>query len=152
MPMFSLDDVYLISATIQVNEAFDEATESSPFQYKLSVESHVEDKPRRLLVYVRVSTLSLEDRSSYPCSFDICYKGVFQPEAEIDEILLQQFADINGPAIVFPYLREALYDLGRRAGLPPIHLPIVNFQKRAEESRLKQEKGQAEADSENLTD
>lgn len=38
-----------------------------------------------------------------------------------------KLAEINCAAIVFPYLRETVADLTRRAGLAPLHLPPVNF-------------------------
>lgn len=45
----------------------------------------------------------------------------------IDATEATKVAEINCAAIVFPYLRETLADLTRRAGLAPLHLPPVNF-------------------------
>lgn len=42
-----------------------------------------------------------------------------------DEIV--KLAEINCSAILFPYLRETVADLTRRAGLAPLHLPPINF-------------------------
>lgn len=44
-----------------------------------------------------------------------------------DQKILQQFADINGPAIIFPFLREHLASMSLKAGIPPIMLPPINF-------------------------
>ena len=41
---------------------------------------------------------------------------------------LQQIANISCPAIVYPYLRANLADLITRTGMPPVHLPEVNFE------------------------
>lgn len=38
-----------------------------------------------------------------------------------------RLAEIDCAAVIFPYLRETLADLTRRAGLPPLHLPPINF-------------------------
>ncbi len=41
---------------------------------------------------------------------------------------LENFGRINGAAIIFPYVREHISSLSIKAGIPPIILPIVNFQ------------------------
>lgn len=41
---------------------------------------------------------------------------------------LENFGRINGAAIIFPYIREHISNLSIKAGIPPIVLPIVNFQ------------------------
>jgi preprotein translocase subunit SecB len=43
------------------------------------------------------------------------------------EQTLDKIARINCAAILFPYLRETVSDIVRRAGLPPLNLPPVNF-------------------------
>lgn len=40
---------------------------------------------------------------------------------------LKKVANINCAAIVYPYLRETAADIVRRAGLPQLNLPPVNF-------------------------
>jgi preprotein translocase subunit SecB len=46
---------------------------------------------------------------------------------EIPYSTMEKIAKINCAAIIFPYLREALADIVRRSGLPPLNLPPVNF-------------------------
>ena len=41
--------------------------------------------------------------------------------------MLGQIAEINCASIAFPYLREVVADTVRRGGLPPLHLPPMNF-------------------------
>ncbi len=40
-----------------------------------------------------------------------------------------EFAQINGPAIIFPFIREHLATVTLKAGIPPILLPPINFVK-----------------------
>lgn len=51
----------------------------------------------------------------------------------LDEILepkqLEIIARINCSAILYPYIREAIADITRRAGFPALHLQPVNFVK-----------------------
>ncbi len=41
---------------------------------------------------------------------------------------IQHLANVNCPAIIYPYLRANLADIITRTGLPPVHLPEVNFE------------------------
>jgi preprotein translocase subunit SecB len=51
---------------------------------------------------------------------------------------IEQFASINAPAIIFPFIREHLASLTMKAGInPPILLPPINFVKMAEEQKIK---------------
>lgn len=48
---------------------------------------------------------------------------------------LENFGRINGAAIIFPYIREHISSLSIKAGIPPIVLPIVNFQNSANQKQ-----------------
>ena len=71
--------------------------------------------------------LSLQGESA-PLSAEVELGGLFgvsqKPENTTDATKL---AEINCAAILFPYLRETVADLTRRAGLAPLHLPPINF-------------------------
>ena len=50
------------------------------------------------------------------------FSNIIKVEQTLDKI-----ARVNCAAILFPYLRETVADIVRRAGLPPLNLPPVNF-------------------------
>ncbi|WP_448529800.1 protein-export chaperone SecB [Raineya sp.] len=52
-------------------------------------------------------------------------------------ITIEDFAKVNAPAIIFPFIREHLANLSLRAGIPPILLPPVNFVRLSDESKNK---------------
>ena len=62
--------------------------------------------------------------------------GVFKCESDAI-IPIDQFAKANGPAIMFPFLREHLASITLNAGISPILLPSVNFIRLAEENKAK---------------
>ncbi|NSW86690.1 MAG: protein-export chaperone SecB [Syntrophobacteraceae bacterium] len=65
----------------------------------------------------------------------------------IQKELRKQYAAVNCPAIIFPYLRETLADLTRRAAFPPLHLPITNFTKFAHKDAGKHEGASVKAET-----
>jgi preprotein translocase subunit SecB len=63
-----------------------------------------------------------------PLRTEIELGGVFGVSRKpADAVEATKIAEINGAAILFPYLRETVADLTRRSGLAPLHLPPINF-------------------------
>lgn len=54
--------------------------------------------------------------------------GVFEKYGD-SPLNLEQFGHVNGPAIIYPYIREHLSSLSAKAGLGLIFLPPVNLTK-----------------------
>ncbi|MDR3706617.1 MAG: protein-export chaperone SecB [Paludibacteraceae bacterium] len=55
--------------------------------------------------------------------------GVFEKLGE-SPLNLQDFGEVNGAAIIYPYIREHLSSLSAKAGLGLIYLPPVNLTKK----------------------
>ena len=75
-------------------------------------------------------TLKYEQKSKelIEVSAEIKMVGVFEKIGEV-ELDLEQFGQINGAAIIFPYIREQLTNLSAKAGIGIIILPPFNFTK-----------------------
>ncbi len=52
--------------------------------------------------------------------------GIFE-YIEDDVLPVKDFAKINAPAIIFPFIREHLASTSMKAGISPILLPPINF-------------------------
>lgn len=46
---------------------------------------------------------------------------------EFPEDKVEEWAKINAPILLLPYLREHVYSLALRAGLPDLNLPLLNL-------------------------
>lgn len=53
--------------------------------------------------------------------------GIFQTVGEAPLEAITNFSNINGPAIVFPFVREVIASLTMKANIPPLLLPTMNF-------------------------
>lgn len=82
----------------------------------------------KLKVFLKVSL----NTGNLPFYFTLEGFGMFAFDGKPDEQTLKNVSSINGPAIIFPYIRETIADLTRRAGFPPLHLQPINFVKLAE--------------------
>lgn len=55
--------------------------------------------------------------------------GTFEKNGESPINNMEDFGKINGASIIYPFIREHIANLALKAGLGPILLPPVNFQK-----------------------
>jgi len=79
---------------------------------------------RRLRLFMKIDICG----EKLPFSLDAEVGGLFLFSKKIkDTSSLDKVARINCAAIVFPYLREVVADITRRANLPSLNLPPVNF-------------------------
>ena len=131
MPSMNVKEIRLESVLFQVNPQYKEKAGQEGFAYQLKIDSHLSKEDSSLLVRLGVETPEREKNPDYPFFFDLRFVGVFELSAPIDEDSRRQLASINCPAILYPYQRETLADLTRRAGFPPLHLPVTNFIKLA---------------------
>ncbi|MCF0254399.1 MAG: protein-export chaperone SecB [Duodenibacillus sp.] len=66
--------------------------------------------------------------------------GIFEISG-LPEDGLKHVQNVVCPQIIYPYLRANLADLITRTGLPPVHLPEVNFELLYQQRAMQQEQG-----------
>jgi preprotein translocase subunit SecB len=101
-------------------------------EFGSSIDLQVEDTTEEniLSVYLKL-TYSAGVGDSKEITAYVNMVGVFDIE-NIGDIPTEQFAKINAPAIIFPFVREHLSSLSTKSGINPILLQPVNFVKRNE--------------------
>lgn len=87
---------------------------------------------RKLQAFMKVTL----DNGNLPFYLTVEAVGVFTFDGEPDQKTLNNVSSINAPAIIFPYIRETVADITRRAGFQPLHLPPVNFQNLAKKTTV----------------
>lgn len=83
----------------------------------------------------------LSYKKSQPFTFNIATMGLFNFQKIPQKAELERVANINCASIIFPYIRESIADLARRAGIPSFHLDPVNFIAMYEEQKKAQAEG-----------
>ncbi len=106
----------------------------------IAISHEFREKEKQLVVIFGLRQI----KGNIPYRFEVESGGLFQFEIVPEEKLLKQLATINCPAILFPYVRETVADLTRRAGFPPLHLNPINFIQLAKEQEAKLKQGTEE--------
>ena len=104
-------------------------------EFKNAVEINVEDTRTEEYLNVVVSlNFKAGVNEDYQIQSEIKMVGVFVGEQSGD-LNIEQFATVNAPAIIFPFLREHLSSLSVKAGISPILLASVNFVKHSQNKK-----------------
>lgn len=94
-------------------------------KYQIGLGFDISFKKQRKVVVVNLKFYS-EDEGQ-PFVFRIVMEGVFRFEQIPADDELEKIVHINCTSIMFPFIRESIADLTRRAGIPPLILDPINF-------------------------
>lgn len=119
---FRIDVIRLIEAHFALNQKYKWVkNEPIEFQQIIAIENkHVDNI---LNVVVRF----FSDSENQPFRFSVAWEGKFVFDAMPSQEKLERIAHINCASIIFPYVRESIADLTRRASITPLNLPPFNF-------------------------
>lgn len=131
---FLFKEIYLLESSFKRKAIVDFQNPKFKNRVNISVEHHVAEGNHLNI------TVSLDFSAGTSREKEILAKikmtGVFIRGDE-SVLTMEQFAKANGPAIMFPFLREHLASITTKAGINPVLLPAVNFIKLAEEDKIK---------------
>jgi preprotein translocase subunit SecB len=115
---------HLLNVNFRVNEKISlNAKKGIPITSSIGIRHKYEKKSKVLHVFLKVE---IKD-DNMPFNLYVEGKGVFKFKEAPDESVLRNASEMNCPAIIFPYIRETIADMTRRAGFAPLHLNPVNF-------------------------
>ena len=92
----------------------------------------IEDK---LFVTLGIEVSSISENKEVIYQINVKMAGVFVFNRKAG-LPLEKFAEINAPAIIFPFVREQIASISLKSGInPTILLPTINFIKMAEDKK-----------------
>lgn len=123
-PKFTLASSRITKISFQLKKGADKVgyKDKRAVNLHINIDSSYNEESQLLLVKF---TSTSKSRGIF--KLDLVLEGLFSFDKTPKQQELDQFATINCPAILFPFLREAVADITRRAGLAPVHHPPINF-------------------------
>ncbi len=129
-PFFQLVRCYLKDASLEMPNApeiFMTQPEDQPnVDIQFEVSSRALKLPDTYEVVVR-GTITVAVKGNTMFLVEGKQAGIFEIR-NIPEEGVRHLTNVLCPSIAYPYLRANLADLINRTGLPPVHLPEVNFE------------------------
>ncbi len=123
---FQMQDPFLVEVVMKVNSEFQFPDEG----LGLDISDHKKINKEKNVATVVYSVKVFEENfdSNIPFFIKISYSARFiwddLKDEEVDDLL-----EVNAPAILLGYIRPIVLQLTAYAGFPPLHLPLINFQK-----------------------
>jgi preprotein translocase subunit SecB len=121
---FHFKDYHLIKIVFNLNEKFlndNAGTDGIEVNPKIEVDYHKDEKNIFVQLWIEF------DNPDAPFNFHIGIVGSFEFDIDISNENMESVVNINCSSLLFPFLRETIADITRRAGFPPLILPPVNF-------------------------
>jgi len=118
-----IGDLNLLYVNFEINSKFKDDKKMDSLIPDIAIDNVIVKKNKELLIILGVRKIE----GNVPYYFEIRSAAQFIFDKLPSKKMLDQFAKINCPAIIFPYIRETVADLTRRAGFPPLHLDPINF-------------------------
>ena len=81
----------------------------------------------RIEVELTVSVSVPTSDENQPMKASASMLGVFGLKGEASEEAISNFGNVNGPAILYPFVREVIASLTMKGNVPPVLLPTMNF-------------------------
>lgn len=134
-PTFQISEIHLLESQFKRKENIDFNTLSIKNKVSIETGHHYHESTNTLDITVLLN-FSAGIGSQKFISSKIKMIGYFSC-GEGAELSVDQFALANGPAIMFPFLREHLASTSLKSGIRPIILPAVNFIKLRAENKIK---------------
>ena len=129
---FKIEDIRLLKSDYSIipSSVDKEQKEDDENSVEVNIKGsdHYNKKENKLEIVINVT---LKDTFN-EFSLEVEYGARFVLEGEFEKDYIERISKINGPAILFPYVREYVSDLTRRAGHEPVNLPAINFVKPVE--------------------
>ncbi|MGK2906465.1 MAG: protein-export chaperone SecB [Desulfuromonadales bacterium] len=135
---FQFVDYRLISLNFSLKGEVNKKSEDIEINPSFKINREFDKKELKIFLEISMNNGDL------PFEFNVIIGGLFKFSRDVRKIeKIEEITNINCAAILFPFLRETVADLTRRAGFPPLLLPPVNFCKIHNElTKLKAVEGQ----------
>lgn len=130
---FQILHIRLVESHFSINHQY-KWGKDKPIALENRVEVKFTQSANNLHLLLSVSS----DAEQQPFRFSVTYEGVFAFENIPGKEELERIAHINCASIIFPYVRENIADMTRRAGLQPLNLPPFNFVAMYNENQTKE--------------
>jgi len=127
---FIIAAIRLFESHFAINQNY-KGEKGKPIEIIHNIEIAYKNTDKILDVLVSVSS----DTENQPFRFSVAWEGSFAFKEMPSKDVLDRIARINCASIIYPYIRESIADLTRRAAKIPLNLAPRNFVAMYEESQ-----------------
>lgn len=102
-------------------------TEELELNLKFNHEMQLDYQQNKAVIILECSLFEEADKNNYPFSLKLSLLGFFNFDTDLKEEEIIKLLEVNGTAILFPYLRSIITTVTSNIGVPPVIIPTMNI-------------------------
>lgn len=123
---FQIQGQRLINSIFKVNKEFKKSSNIN-LDYKTDVVIKKDEVNNRGIVTLNLILFDENFSNEAPFYLFLEIEGLFNWENDLDNV--DEYLQVNAPAILLSYLRSITIQVTTMAGFPPLNIPLINFSK-----------------------
>lgn len=128
---------YLVKeVNFNINNRF-ENSEKLDLDIDFNQELEIDYEQKKAVIVLECNLFKDAISCNYPFELNISIMGFFEFSSEIGENEIIDMLEVNGTAILFPYLRSIITTITGSLGIQPIILPTMNIVKMIKDKKSK---------------
>lgn len=128
------DNIFFI-----INNEFNRDKESLELKIEFSYSLDMDYEQKKAILNLGCIVFDDCKVNNYPFTIDISLEGFFEFDGNLDKEQVYKMMEVNGVAILFPYLRSIISNITSSAGVQPLVIPTMNISKLIENYKNKTE-------------
>ncbi len=123
-PQINFADFRIAHLNFSLNSEFSASEQHAQVHTEFKIRHELQDTSLKVFLAV-----IFRDSPTHKIPFLLNIEGVatFKLQHQPSDSTVESLVKHHCAAAIFPYLREAIADITRRAGFPPLHIPQVDF-------------------------
>lgn len=109
-----------------LNESFSGNSELE-LAFKFNHELQLDYEEKRAVVVLDCILFENSIKNDYPFGLEVSLLGFFEFDTNLEENQIINLLEVNGTAILFPYLRSLITTITSNVGIRPIIIPTMNI-------------------------
>lgn len=112
-----------------MNSEFNRSEDDLELDLEFNYDLNMEYEEKRAILNLECTVFDNCEENNYPFTIDVSLLGFFEFDGDLKEEDVHKMIEINGSAILFPYLRSIISNITASAGIQPLIIPTMNISK-----------------------
>ena len=129
--MLNLIEVFLKKVKFNCIREIILANQNLSMQSNININSKYLRKEKILSVILEITGKGITQNNIEPLNFLISVEGMFKLDTEthLNDRSMEIISKVKAPQLLFPFVLENIQNLTAKAGIKPVVLPIIDFEK-----------------------
>lgn len=121
---YMADNIFFV-----INDEYIKDEDNLELQLEFNYDLDMDYENQKTILQLQCIVFDECKENNYPFTLDVSLLGFFEFDKELNENEVYKMMELNGVAILFPYLRSIISNITSSAGIQPLVIPTMNISK-----------------------